>query len=87
MLPVDPTCADYFFWDAKRKIQHFGAHSSIPEIQRQAAQASITPTKPTSCQPTTIRVLHACPTILDTLRSILRPPDQVRAEMIKQVTY
>ncbi|SAM08985.1 hypothetical protein [Absidia glauca] len=86
MLPMDPTCADHFFWDAKRKIQHFGAHSSIPEIQHHATQTSITPTKPASSQSTTIRILHACPTILDTMRSILHPPDQVRAAMIKQMT-
>ncbi|KAI8336245.1 hypothetical protein BC941DRAFT_514422 [Chlamydoabsidia padenii] len=90
MLPLDPECADYFFWDANKKIQHFGDQSSIPEIQQAATAATVatqsnSKSKLVSHQPANIQILDACPAILDTMRLTIYPPDQVRSKMIKQM--
>ncbi|CAO3598172.1 unnamed protein product [Absidia cylindrospora] len=89
MLPLDRTCADHFFWDANKKLQHFGDQSSIPEIKAMSTSTTATTTTTTTdkqnYQPVNIRLLDASTDILDALRSTIHNPDQVRTKMISQM--
>ncbi|ORZ17937.1 hypothetical protein BCR42DRAFT_412803 [Absidia repens] len=93
MLPLDRTCADYFFWDANKKLQHFGDQSSIPEIKAMSTSTIPNTTDPATTaitdkqnyQPVNIRLLDASTAIIDALRSTIHNPDQVRTKMISQM--
>ncbi|CAO3649998.1 unnamed protein product [Cunninghamella echinulata] len=93
LLPIDPTTADHFFWDAKKKIKYFGEHSAIPIIQEKAKDFQ-TETKgddngqskeQTQYQPVNIRILDATNETITALTSSIYNADYVRSKMIEKM--